>query len=446
MGNEEKNDLIETIINDANQSIGNPNAIYKYCSFVTQSALSKILNKKILLTVDHLDDITNALGKEPGHYYPLYEKYVFDSNQISKSKSKSILFVPKCYPKHEDIAERILDAIKSAGDGSEFETLIQISYRLYLFGQLEKAEEIIDDVLERITKRNAHYASVLLLKHQIERETPGRTRTESFYDLVNNLQLFETEYEFIDIDGKWRKTNIYLDALVMIVRHSYRTMDLIQCGKYADLLLNEQEKNRCDYSIVLKSHNTYEADGCVYAYVSARDHSNIHREDLLERMAGISDYYKHIAEGNRFLYRVRSGDLSVVPAYSEWVSTFDDGTFFITEALSACVRQKSYDLFESLIEKYYKEIHAVLTIDDMPYFQRRMSLNSSFATYHLYKGTHEDREIAVNHLISNLITATKINQVKDLRKTTAMIFKNYDLFSNEAKERIQYVLDENEVE
>lgn len=297
-------------------------------SGVNSGTLSRFLNGQLQLSVTSLDLITRAMNLEEGYFYSLYVK------ESSLNWRRLGPFIMRCAEigKHDCI----IQAVDMLMDHLTYSSLLfDCAEELYLKGYTAAALIIYKKVAESekyqhserlswcqyrifMSSLNADQDNNLNCAIQFEpyvQRLPEALQLDALKDLANTMLSLR----------KWDKAKYYTQEMGRIARMRYAAKHtpsktkrkIIEPAKplfgyilYCDLLLGAIAAEHGDYDQALYHLSCYE------------DHDWIIESD--EAAERLKQQFKAWAKGNRYLCQLMMGNMGVLEAYMDYISSFED--------------------------------------------------------------------------------------------------------------------------
>ncbi|KJD43031.1 helix-turn-helix domain-containing protein [Paenibacillus terrae] len=397
-------------------------------SGINRGIVSGIVTGNKSMSVNQLDLITEAMGLPEGYFYDLFiENYIIDTppnmrrigpflyrcaeldklgviRRVVGTIMDNLLYSPKLF----DIAEELLaqgrhnaalllyESVAEVEKYQHSERLAICQYRIFTIqvgddqSRNLSAATIFEDYAERLDEIDQLdalkdlanvYRSLLQWDKVYDAATKLREKAKIQYSLNHNEKRKHRELE--------KKTRGPLFGYVV----------------YPDLLCSGVCEAQGDYQQALQ-----------YTYAYANLDWVIETDEDTRHWIGL---FQHWAEGNTYVYKLLSGDISVLNDYVEYIaaSTNKADKEMVTKLLNVMFAANRYQLdvneilkrFETVIDSFVQQEHPSSDIYTKQVIPEQFArFGYELAYYYLYRGMHR---VGFKHLIYAMESSNTLNSV-----------------------------------
>ncbi|SMF90280.1 Helix-turn-helix [Paenibacillus uliginis N3/975] len=401
-------------------------------SGINSGTLSRIINGNQSISVSHLDLITRAMNLEEGYFYTLYADECFMQSSLDWRRLGP--FIMRCAELGK--LQCIDQVIGMTMDNLSYSSLLFDSAEtLYQNENKEAALIIFKTVAE--SEKYQHAERLALCQYRIftcslsqdqENNLECAVQFESYVSRLSESEQLDALKDLTNIFlslRKWNKARYYAQEMGRISRYLYeqknyrkkRNGKYIEPKKplfgyilYSDLLLGAISAENGDYEQALYYLSCYE------------DQSWIIETDELAELT--KNQFREWAIGNGYLYRLMTGNTTILDEYVEYISSRKDE---ILRALFKIVQAANYYHFD--IDKYLERF------EDLISDQLELSGTIGSYTVHimddrfanfltdvgLYYLKKDNIKKGFKYILESLVISFKINNTANMVRCCSMI-------------------------
>ncbi|WP_078381950.1 helix-turn-helix domain-containing protein [Sutcliffiella halmapala] len=374
------------------------------------SEISRILNHRQTLSLQHLDAITKAFGLTEGTLYPYYvEECLNEGNHVDKRRG--IQFLYKCaaegHEKHcNDLITLMLEENSMTIRKKNLSYIFSVAEQLFLSGKEQQAlplyEIFIDSELNRFSEKVAvSYFRKFYIVRLTDRGQHALTH------LLDQLA--------------YMPTDIRKEAYMWIMADYYRREDWRQVLNYAEKLIR------------LATEGEYYGRALMYkGFALTRLGASLEEVlDLIEQYAQVNEFFADTAIGNRYVALLEYGQLEHVDEYLFWLEDRKDMYVGLPRILDSYVRLERLDDAKRLIERY-KHVIDDISVSKGPWLKGKMYLDFRCAYALLLCKCHQFDE-GLLELVEVAELSNRIGNMERFKKCL-LTFWQYRLYASSQHE------------
>jgi len=296
------------------------------------SDLSNFMNGNGTRTfpLEALDAITEALGLEPGYFYPLYFGECYNKGKLIRHRCEEFLY--RCaLLRKDEFVQRLIDALLSESK-SHLQTIFAVAKRLFDEKHPSEALPLVDAVIENDHNRfSERLATCYFYRFYIVRNHGMEQGNHALVKMLEYLAYMPAE--------------IQMEAYLRIITFYYAREEWNMVWIYARKLE------------AIASDEKYLGESLLYQCFALREWGRY--EDALrltDRYAKINPYYADLAVGNRYFILVRSGRLEFINDLIDRLKERSQVHIGLPVILEACIQEKKYDQAYHYLLEHQSEI------------------------------------------------------------------------------------------
>ncbi|MGN9169519.1 transcriptional regulator [Paenibacillus polymyxa] len=392
---------------------------------MNRGAVSAIVTGNKPLSVNQLDRITEAMGLPEGHFYDLFiENFIID-HPPNMRRIEPFLF--RCAELGKlDAIRRVVGAIM---DNLLYSPkLFEIAEELLSQGRNEAALLLYEGVAE--TEKYQHSERLAICQYRIFTIQVGDDQTqnlhaaailEAFVERLNEIDQLDALKDLANLYRslcKWNKVDEMARKMrekaeiQYTIKHQQKKRECDEPAKklsrpmfvyitYADLLCASVCEAQGDYQQALEY---------TYAYTDL-DWVLETDEDTLYWL----NLYKDWAKCNSYIYKLLSGDTSVLPDYVEYIAKSKVDKEMVTKILNVLLAANQYQLdiddilrrFETIINSFTQQVQPSMDMYTRQVIPEQYArFGYELAYYYLYRGSYGD---GFKHLMYATVQSHIIN-------------------------------------
>ncbi|MEN1990223.1 transcriptional regulator [Paenibacillus hubeiensis] len=415
-------------------------------SGINSGTLSNILNKHKPISVGQLDRITGGMALPEGHFYELYIDECFSLADPDWRRLGP--FLQRCADLNKiEIIEEVIQLMMD--NLGYIPLLFTLAEEFFAAGKSKAAELIYECVAE--SEKLQHSERLALCQYRLftlrlcnnQRDNLLlAAQFEYFVDRLEECYQLDALKELINAFGalkKWDKVLVLADKLKVkstIHYELYRSKkdpstkkEIVYYIQYAYLSLGTAHFYLGNYDKALEFVAMYNDD----SWVINPNESEI---EILQQ-------FQEWAEGNRYMYKLRAGQIDVLPEYLKYIDTREREVFAALCEIVDVANLYSINI-DHILEKYthHVELKPIYSkfgqVNKQFVNDRYVHLLSSLAIYHFNDRPDE----AFQYLLHSLKLAIDIGDGKGMLKCIRLFENHRDLASDEAVERYKILLNE----
>ncbi|MEK4460578.1 MULTISPECIES: helix-turn-helix domain-containing protein [Paenibacillus] len=389
---------------------------------INRGIVSGIVSGNSSISVNQLDRITEAMGLPEGYFYDLYiENYIID---LPPNMRRIEPLIYRCAELDKlDAIRRIVGQIM---DNLLYSPKIfDMAEALFAQGQHNAALVLYVNVAE--VEKYQHSERLAICQYRMftiqvgddqSRNLKAATQFEPFVERLGELDQLDALKDLANVYRSLRKWDLLDETakkmkekaeIQYVVKHQQKNRDRDEAAKklsrpmfvyitYADLLCASVCEAQGDYKQALQ--HTY-----AYAnldWIKETDEDTLHWIKL----------YQHWAQCNTYVYKLLSGDLSVLHDYVDHIIASPDNTEkeMIANLMNIVMAANQYQIdVEGILQQFEAEINAfaqqqlsndIYTRQVVPDQYARFGYELAF--YYLHRGLYSD---GFKHLMNALLKA-----------------------------------------
>lgn len=381
------------------------------------SDLSNFMNGNGTRTfpLEALDAITEALGLEAGHFYPLYFGECYNKGKLIRHRCEEFLY--RCALLRKDaFVQRLMDALLSESK-SNLQTIFAVAKRLFDEKHPNEALPLVDAVIEndhnRFSERLAtcyFYRFFIVRNHGME---------QGYHALVKMLEYLA-----------YMPADVQMEAYLRIITFYHAREEWKFVLQYA----KELEKIAID--------ERYLGESLLYQSAALQEMGNYTEAmRITDQYAEINQYYSGIAAGNRLFISVNSGKIDYI---DELISHLEQrGIVYqgIPKILDALIRANKWDQVENLLSLHKDEIKKLEQIEN-PFIARLLlDFRISYAKYLFHVNLFG---LGLEEILHAIYLADHLGNMERFRESLRLFWKYHEHTSPSQKAKLDHILGRND--
>ncbi|MHB0865220.1 transcriptional regulator [Paenibacillus sp. SEL3] len=382
---------------------------FGYIAGMNRGAVSAIVSGNKSMSINQLDLITEAMGLSEGHFYDLFiENFIID-HPPNMRRIEPFLF--RCAELGKlDAIPRVVGAIM---DNLLYSPkLFEIAEELLSQGRNEAALLLYEGVAE--TERYQHSERLAVCQYRIftiqvgenqNRNLEAATLLEPFVERLDEMEQLDALKDLANVYRSLRKWDKVEEVarkmrakaeIQYSMKHQQQSRMCDESSKkltrplfvyiaYADLLCSGSCEAKGDYHQALQ-----------YTYAYASLDWVLEKDEDTQHWVGL---FQNWAEGNTYVYKLLSGDISVLNDYVQYIiaSSVKVDKEMIVKLLNVMFAANQYKLdvndiikrFETIIASFVQQPSTdMYTKQVIP--EQYARLGYELAYYYLHQGSYED--------------------------------------------------------
>ena len=387
---------------------------------INVGTLSAILKGSRPMSINQLNQITSAMGLEKGYFYETYgvesfiessphwrrlEPYLYDCAELGKLDciqqvithvTDDRSYIEELFEVAEGffargLNEAALILYECVADSEKYqhsERLALCQYRIFL----------LQKTLNKLINLNAaikfeSYINKLNEEMQLD-------ALKDLANLYSTMNLWDKVFELAEESIRRTDLQIHLQSLRRKRKTRVAFYPLFTYKAYANLLMANVSEERKQYKQALKYTDVYED------IVDGIKNPTEEEQELIER-------FKGWAEGNRYLYKILSGDFELLNRYLNYLDINHAEILTALTYIIQAANQYSYNIdytlnrFQNHIDQIKEESHVQGLYNEQATNFKYIRLFYELAKYRLNQSQIEQ---GIEHLITSLERSSSCNE------------------------------------
>ncbi|WP_054402286.1 helix-turn-helix domain-containing protein [Paenibacillus solani] len=429
---------LENYLRDTNISLSN----FATISGINSGSLSRIMNDTRPMSMRELDKITATMGLPEDYFFNAYVDVCLFQFKVTWRRIKPFLY--RCADL--DRIDCIMKIVNNILD--------ELNYVPMLF---DVAEDFFNDkkypaakvIYEGISasEKFQHSERLALCQYRLfhislSEDLDSNYRAATVFEgYVDRLELNDRLGAIVKLAhvfgplGRWNKVDMLAEDLYRIAKIQY---ELELKNSYL-----RQKRSRPAYYYILYSYlmratvaEEYGQFNKALLYVSSYEDTDWIEEDTAEAKR-ISSQFKEWAHVNRLLYRLKSGELQVLPEYINWIADKDrEIPLAILTILSVA------NHYQTNIDYALSRFSEYITYRKLPHFSDSILLERHARTL-IELGIYYLRnkpEMGIKTILQGLEFSVKCNNDKNIIRCITIFEQNRRLSTSEEENKYQYLV------
>ncbi|KOR90713.1 hypothetical protein AM231_09730 [Paenibacillus solani] len=413
-------------------------------SGINSGSLSRIMNGTRPMSMRELDNITAAMGLPEDYFFSAYVEICLYQSKVTWRRIRPFLY--RCADLDRvDCIERIVNNILE--DLNYIPMLFDVAEDLFTQKRYLAASVMYRGI--SVSEKFQHSERLALCQYRIfyislNEDLDSNYRAATlFEDYVDRLELIDRLGAIVDLAhvygalGRWNKVDVLAQDLFRNAKIQY---ELEKENSYL-----RQKNNRPAYFYILYSHlmranvcKEHEQFDQALFYVSLYEDTEWIEENTAEANQ-ISNQFKEWAYVNRLLYRLKSGELQVLPDYINWVAEKDREIPLAIHTILTVANQ-----YETNIDEALSRFSNYIIYRKLPNFSESILLEQHsriLTELGIYYLRHKP-EMGIETILQGLEFSVNCNNDKNIIRCMTIFEQNRGLSTSDEENKYKYLVNE----